>query len=77
VRIQKLIMMDVKLIPSNIIESLSRSGAQEYDELLKNMQKLHDDLSTEQFMEILMEMEIQGLVRVLKLARGKRRIELA
>ena len=76
-RIQKLIMMDVKLIPSNIIESLSRSGAQEYDELLKNMQKLHDDLSTEQFMEILMEMEIQGLVRVLKLARGKRRIELA
>ncbi len=69
--------MDIKLIPSNIIESLSRSGAQEYDELLKNIQKLQSDLAPEQFTEILMEMEIQGLIRVIKLTRGKRRIELS
>jgi len=69
--------MDVKLIPSNIIESLSRSGAQEFDELLKNMQKLHNGLIAEQFTGILMGMELQGLIRVSKLARGKRRIELA
>jgi hypothetical protein len=31
--------MDAKLIPSNIVEALGRSGAQEFDELFKHVQK--------------------------------------
>jgi len=31
--------MDAKLIPSNVVEALGRSGTQEFDELFKNVQK--------------------------------------
>ncbi len=31
--------MDAKLIPSNVVEALGRSSAQEFDELFKNVQK--------------------------------------
>ena len=31
--------MDAKLIPSNVIEALGRGGAQEFDELFKQVQK--------------------------------------
>ncbi len=69
--------MDVKLIPSTVVESLGRGGAQEFDELLKQVQKYQSGINETEFSKILMEMEIQGLVRVTRMARGKRRIELA
>jgi len=69
--------MDAKLIPSNIVEALGRSGAQEFDDLLKQVQKYQSGINETEFSKILMEMEIQGLVRVTRMARGKRRIELA
>ena len=37
--------MDVKLLPAAIIEQLERSGALKFDELLKQVQKRHEDLS--------------------------------
>jgi cobalamin biosynthesis Co2+ chelatase CbiK len=69
--------MDVKLIPSTIVEVLGRVGAQEFDDLLKQVQKYQSDINETELGKILMEMEIQGLVRVTKMTKGKRRIELA
>ena len=69
--------MDAKMIPSIIVESLGRSGAMEFDELFKAVQKLQSDLNQHDFNRTLMEMEIQGLIRVSKMARSKKRIELA
>ena len=61
---------------SEIINVLNRSGAQELDDHFKMVGKMHSDLDSKTFSSYLMEMEIQGLVRVSKMARGKRRIEL-
>jgi len=68
--------MDFKLVTSEIINVLNRSGDQELDDLFKMVGKMHSDLDSKTFSSYLMEMEIQGLVRVSKMARGKRRIEL-
>ena len=69
--------MDAKLIPSTVVETLGKQGAQEFDDLLKQVQKYQNGLNEDEFSQILMEMEIQGLIRVTKMAKGKRRIELA
>jgi hypothetical protein len=69
--------MDSKMIPSIIVESLVRSGAMEFDELFKAVQKLQSDLNQHDFNRTLMELEVQGLIRVSKMTRGKKRIELA
>jgi hypothetical protein len=69
--------MDAKLIPSTVVEALGKSGAQEFDDLLKQVQKYQSDINEAEFSKILMEMEIQGLVRVTRMAKGKRRIELS
>jgi hypothetical protein len=62
--------MDAKLIPSNIVEALGRSGAQEFDELLKQVQKYQSGINETEF-KILMEMEVQGLIRVTQMAKGR------
>lgn len=69
--------MDAKLIPSTVVEALGRSGAMEFDDLLKQVQKYQKNINENEFGKLLMDMEIQGLVRVTKMAKGKRRIELA
>jgi len=69
-------MDDMKLMTSEIINALNRGGAMEFDELFKTVSKMHGDLDEKVLESHLMEMEIQGLVRVSKMARGKRRIEL-
>jgi len=69
--------MDEKLLPTTIIEQLERSGALKFDELLKQVQKRHEGLSEGELNIMLMKMEIQGLIRVYRIPRGKRRIELA
>ncbi len=69
--------MDEKLIPSTVIEALGKSGAMEFDDLLKQVQKYQNGINEVEFGYLLMDMEIQGLVRVTKMAKGKRRIELA
>ena len=69
--------MDEKLLPTTIIEQLERSGPLKFDELLKQVQKRHEGLSEGELNIMLMKMEIQGLIRVYRIPRGKRRIELA
>jgi len=69
--------MDEKLLPTTIIEQLERSGALKFDELLKQVQKRHEGLNESMLDIMLMKMEIQGLIRVYRIPRGKRRIELA
>jgi len=70
-------MMDEKLLPTTIIEQLQRNGALKLEELLKFVQKRHEGLNESELETMLMKMEIQGLIRVYRIPRGKRRIELA
>jgi DNA-binding HxlR family transcriptional regulator len=69
--------MDEKLLPTTIIEQLERNGALKFDELLKQVQKRYDGLNESELDTMLMKMEIQGLIRVYRIPKGKRRIELA
>lgn len=68
--------MNEKLVALAVMDALKRNGAYENEELFKNVQKLHGDLERGLFDEILMMLEIQGMIRVYSLSREKRRIEL-
>ena len=69
--------MNLKLVPSTILETLVRDGALKYDELYKRVEKRYKDLTEGNFERLLMEMEIQGLIKVYRISRGKKRIEIA
>jgi len=69
--------MKERLVTANIIETLERSGALKFKELYKIIRKIHSDVEEHSFEETLMVMELQGLIRVYTITRGKRRIELA
>ena len=69
--------MDMKLIPANIIELLERNGALNFDDLYKRTKQKHSGFTENDLNKFLMRMEIQGLVKVYRIPRGKRRIELA
>lgn len=69
--------MDKKLIPSTIVGLLKRTGALKFDDLYKRTKKQHSGFSEDHLNTLIMRMEIQGLVRVYRLPKGKRRIELA
>jgi hypothetical protein len=59
------------------MELLERNSALKVDELLKRANTRHDDLTELELEKALMKMEIQGLVRVYRMPRGKQRVELA
>ena len=69
--------MDTKLIPANIIDLLKRTGPLKFADLLKRTKKQHSGFCEEHLNSLLMKMEIRGLVRVYRLPKGKRRVELA
>lgn len=69
--------MNNKLVTTTIVEELGRNGANTLDDLYTAVHKLHSEMERSFFEETLMIMEIQGLIRVYKMARGKRRVELA
>jgi len=69
--------MDSKLIPVNVIELLERNGALKFDDLYKRAKKNHSGFTEDDLNTFLMKMEILGLVKVYRIPRGKRRIELA
>jgi hypothetical protein len=69
--------MDMKLIPANIIELLERNGALNFNDLYKRTKQKHSRFTENDLNKFLMRMEIQGLVKVYRIPRGKRRIELA
>jgi hypothetical protein len=64
------------LIPSQIIEFLKRNGATLFKDLYKEVSKRQAGYSEQIFNNTIMEMEIQGLIRVYRLPQGKKRIEL-
>lgn len=69
--------MDLKLMPAKIIELLERNGALKFDDLYKKTKNIQSGFTEETLNTLLMKMEIQGLVRVYRIPRGKRRVELA
>ena len=69
--------MNDRLVASTIIDALDRSGALEKEELYKSVQKLHSDLDHPFFEETLMDLEIQGLLRVSVMSKDRCRVELA
>lgn len=69
--------MERKLIQSTIVDLLKREGALTVDNLYKRTKKRHSILSEDDLNKRLMRMEIQGLVKVYQMPRGKRRVELA
>ncbi len=69
--------MDLKLMPTKIIELLERNGALKFDELYKKTKNIQSGFTEDTLNTLLMKMEIQGLVRVYRIPRGKRRVELA
>jgi DNA-binding HxlR family transcriptional regulator len=69
--------MDTKLITPKLIELLERNGALKFDDLHKRIKKSNKGFSEDNLNTLLMKLEIQGLVRVYRIPRGKRRVELA
>ena len=69
--------MDIKLIPAKILELLERNGALKFEDLYKRTKKVHIGFTEDALNNLLMKMEIQGLVKVYRIPRNKRRIELA
>ncbi len=69
--------MNDRLMPTTIVETLDRSGALTVDSLYKRIKKIHGDPGTKFFNDILMTMELQGLIKVYAMSKDKRRVELA
>jgi hypothetical protein len=69
--------MDRKLLPTTILELLERNSALKVDQILKSAVKRHEDLTELELEKTLMKMEIQGLIKVYRMPRGKQRVELA
>ncbi len=68
--------MKLRLVASSILDILEREGAGEEEEIYKQIQRLYGDIDRRLFEELLMSLEIQGLLRVSNLSKDKRRIEL-
>jgi len=69
--------LNIRLLTTTIVETLSRNGALKVDDLYKQVQKMHSDMERGSFEENLMVLELQGLIRVYSVARDQRRVELA
>ncbi len=68
--------MNERLVTSTVVDALGRDGALYVNDLYKSVHMLHSDMEKGAFEEILMLMELQGLLRVYKMPRGKRKAEL-
>jgi len=65
-----------RLVTSTVVDALSRNGALYVDDLYKSVHNVHNSMEKGAFEENLMLMELQGLIRVYKMPRGKRKAEL-
>ncbi len=59
-----------------IIEILQKRGTSVDTELLKGLEKNFGNLSYRELNDALMRLELRGLVRISRLAKGKRNVEL-
>ncbi|HXZ90562.1 MAG TPA: hypothetical protein VEG61_05820 [Candidatus Dormibacteraeota bacterium] len=60
-----------------VLEVVGRKGPLTDDELLRELRNGKEDLSFRELNRILLRLEINGLVRVSRQMKGKRRIEIA
>jgi hypothetical protein len=63
-------------LPLAVVEVLEKKGPMTDDELLDAVTKVYGDLSFRELNRALMKLELGGIVRVSRLAKGKRRAEL-
>ncbi|MCK4829815.1 hypothetical protein KA005_79560 [bacterium] len=59
-----------------ILELLQRKGPATDQELFKMIKEVYSDLSFSSYNKELMRLEIEGLIHVSALTKGKRRVEL-
>jgi hypothetical protein len=69
--------MDLKLVPPTILETLERENGLSYGELYEKVIRLHDELDPNTFKDLIMNLEIKGLIKVYEMTKGNRRVELA
>ena len=60
----------------SVIDIIGRKGPLTDDELLREIRNGKEDLSFRELNGILMKLEVNGLVRVSRQMKGKRRVEL-
>jgi hypothetical protein len=64
-------------LKTTIVEVLKRKGALSDDDLLGSLKETgFEDVSFGQLNKVLLRLEVEGIVYVSSLARGKRRVEL-
>ena len=60
-----------------VLEVVERKGPLTDDELLRELRNGKEDLSFRELNRILLKLEVNGLVRVSRQMKGKRRVEIA
>ena len=68
--------MNERLVTTTVVDALSRNGALYVNDLYKSVHRIHSDMEKGAFKKILMIMELQGLIRVYTMPRGKQKAEL-
>jgi Fe2+ or Zn2+ uptake regulation protein len=65
-----------KPLQLSVLDVIGRKGPLTDDELLKEVRNGKEDLSFRELNRILMKLEVNGIVRVSRQMKGKRRVEL-
>lgn len=65
-----------KPLQLSVLDVIMRKGSITDDELLKEIRNGKEDLSFRELNRILMKLEVNGIVRVSRQMKGKRRVEL-
>lgn len=60
----------------SVVELLEKKGALTDVEVLKELKSLYGDMSLRELNMVLLRLEVSGVLRVSRLMKGKRRIEL-
>ena len=61
----------------HVLEVVGRKGPLTDDELLRELRNGKEDLSFRELNRILLKLEVNGLIRVSRQMKGKRRVEVA
>ena len=60
-----------------VVEALQRKGSLTDGDLLDQVKESYGDISFRELNSVLLKLEINGILRVSRLMKGKRRVELA
>jgi len=61
----------------HVLDVIERKGPLTDDELLREIKNGKEDLSFRELNRVLMKLEVNGLIRVSRQMKGKRRVEIA